>query len=122
MGAALARGESWGGRLTERGRDGNVVEVDLAVAPLRNVGSVVIGTVEVARDISRERALEAQLAEAQRMEAVGRLAGGIAHDFNNILTGSSAGFRSWRRPRSTRTGRWPHTSARSSRPRTEPRL
>jgi len=39
----------------------------------RNADSVVIGTVEVARDISRERALEAQLAEAQRMEAVGRL-------------------------------------------------
>ena len=89
MGAALARGEPWGGRLAERGRDGNTVEVDLAVAPLRNADSVVIGTVEVARDISRERALEAQLAEAQRMEAVGRLAGGIAHDFNNILTAIS---------------------------------
>ena len=89
MGAALARGESWQGRLIERRRDGGTVEVDLAVAPLRDATSAVVGTVEVARDISRERALETQLAQAQRMEAVGRLAGGIAHDFNNILTAIS---------------------------------
>jgi PAS domain S-box-containing protein len=85
MDAALARGESWGGRLTERRRDGTAVEVDLAVAPLRDATSAVVGSVEVARDITHERALETQLAQAQRMEAVGRLAGGIAHDFNNIL-------------------------------------
>jgi len=89
MTAALVAGESWAGRIVLKRVDGASIDVDMTVAPLRDAAGAITGSVAVARDVSHERALEVQLVQAQRMEAVGRLAGGIAHDFNNILTAIS---------------------------------
>jgi two-component system, cell cycle sensor histidine kinase and response regulator CckA len=66
-------------------RKGMKVPVDVQSRVLIGDGQVV-GVTSIARDLSERDRLENELRQAQKMEAVGRLATGIAHDFNNLIT------------------------------------
>jgi PAS domain S-box-containing protein len=66
------------------GKDGRQVPLEIAWRPIVR-DQAVVGFEGIARDLTERRRLEDQLRQAQKMEAVGRLAGGIAHDFNNLL-------------------------------------
>jgi PAS domain S-box-containing protein len=68
-----------------RRRDGTAFPAERHFDPILDEAGRVIGLRGIVIDITRRKALETQLQQAQKMEAVGQLTGGIAHDFNNIL-------------------------------------
>jgi PAS domain S-box-containing protein len=67
--------------------DGRPLPVRLNMMALRDAAGQYLGCRATVRDITKERELEAQLLQAQKLESLGTLVGGIAHDFNNMLTG-----------------------------------
>jgi signal transduction histidine kinase len=65
--------------------NGVVIDISLAIAPLRDSSGQIHGYLSIVADIAERKATEEKLRLSQRMEAVGAFTGGVAHDFNNLL-------------------------------------
>lgn len=67
-------------------KDGTVIDIEFSMAPLTGPDGGLSAVIAVVDDVSERLRLEEDLRQAQKMNAIGRLAGGVAHDFNNVLT------------------------------------
>jgi two-component system, cell cycle sensor histidine kinase and response regulator CckA len=72
------------GKHQHRKKDGTLIDVEVTAGRVNLNGRP--AALVVANDVTERRALEERLAQAEKMEAIGRLAGGVAHDFNNLIT------------------------------------
>ena len=72
--------------LINRKKNGEPYYVEQSISPVRDAAGGITHFIANGRDLTERLRMEAQLLQAQKMDAIGRLAGGVAHDFNNLLT------------------------------------
>ncbi|HMP89506.1 MAG TPA: PAS domain S-box protein [Kiritimatiellia bacterium] len=81
----LGTGHTWRGTFINRRKDGTLYEEQASISPVRNHEGKAVNYVAVKRDISRERTLERQYLQVQKMEAINQLMSGISRDFRNLF-------------------------------------
>ena len=86
MWKTILAGGVYRGIFVNRRKNGELYYVEQSICPVRDTNGRVTHFIANGRDLTERLRLEAQLLQAQKMDAIGRLAGGVAHDFNNLLT------------------------------------
>ncbi|MET4807123.1 response regulator [Limibacillus sp. MBR-115] len=82
----ILAGMDWHGELENKCADGRSILVSATVSPVKDSTGEITNFISIQEDVTETRAIQRQLQQAQKMEAVGQLTGGIAHDFNNLLS------------------------------------
>ena len=86
MWRTILAGNAFRAILVNRKKNGELYYVEESICPVRDGAGQITHFISNGRDLTERLRLEAQLLQAQKMDAIGRLAGGVAHDFNNLLT------------------------------------
>ena len=86
MWQTILAGNVFRGILVDRKKTGELFYLEQSICPVRDSSGQITHFISNGRDLTDRFRLEAQLTQAQKMDAIGRLAGGVAHDFNNLLT------------------------------------
>ncbi len=79
-------GQVFHATMVNKRKDGSLFTEDSTISPVRDTSGKIINFVAVKHDITEQLRQEAHYRQAQKMEAIGRLAGGVAHDYNNMLS------------------------------------
>ena len=84
--AALREFTPWEREVTLRGKDGAERTAMLSLAPIRALDDRLLGTVAIVRDLTEVKRLQVQLAQNEKLSALGEMVSGVAHELNNPLT------------------------------------
>jgi PAS domain S-box-containing protein len=84
--STITSGREWKGQLHNKKKNGELYWEHASISPIIDSTGQISHFIGIKEDITERKRLEQQFFQAQKMEAIGRLAGGVAHDFNNLLS------------------------------------
>ncbi len=85
MWQTITNGNVWQGRFINRTKEGAIYQANATISPVKNDEGEIVNYVCIQRDVTQELAIEQQLLQSNKLEAIGTLAAGIAHEINTPL-------------------------------------